>query len=118
MTSDIKKILDEIDGLREEAIGKEKYDIYMRGDKTGYIAALHNNHSTLRNYIARLEREAEAGRVLATEIASSYFVRDPQEEHLCENCKEDHAYTNSLYVHRVLKGLLFAYRSACEGEEK
>jgi len=58
MTSDIKKILDEIDGLREMAEKSgEPFDVNL------YYSSLRRNYPHLRKYIARLEWENEAERI-------------------------------------------------------
>ncbi len=107
--SEVKALLESLYKLKRKATKESG-----AADAFDYHVAMYNALPTLRAYIERLERDAEAGRVLAAEIASSYFTQDPQEEHLCENCKEDHAFTASKYIHGVLKGFLTDYRSAIQ----
>lgn len=88
MNFDIKKILDEIDGLREKATqGEWKFEEHGidygfvgddgrgtvlygencegavdKDDKDAvYLVALHNSYPTLRDYIISLGRESESG---------------------------------------------------------
>jgi len=137
MTPDIKKILDEIDGLREKStqgewvyggggdidedfwvVGEKSESVVHRGsDSDGganetnaaLIVALHNSYPILRDYIARLERESEAGAALAKDLKRFTATICARGCHECDAEEEWEDMRNSV---------LSSYRTACEGEEK
>lgn len=54
---DIFEIFRSLEKLMEQAIHKEKYDIYQNADRSGYIIALHNEFPRLRDEIISLKSE-------------------------------------------------------------
>ncbi len=120
MTHDIKKILDEIDGLREKTTsGKwealSTLSVFIDGIPYGYdgneeyIIALQNNYPLIRDYITRLERESEAGKACAEGVRQMIIKPRAHNDCLKSCCRDWDKECQSVFL---------AYRSACEGEEK
>jgi len=143
---DIKKILDEIDGLREKSthvewveehfdnpsllpFGVGKKFIMGNFDKPmteefkrllataykedrGYIIALHNSYPTLRDYIARLERENETLKVACGVDVNKMF------ENAMKFVTTDVEKFREGLSAKYKKAFDKYYHTACEGEEK
>lgn len=119
--TDIKKILDEIDGLREKLDDKNKdwskeREIYSH-DEARYLGLLNDSYPTLRDYIARLERESEA---MADAIESVYANPNVNDKGCVEFNTLENGTTLLSEAQRKLYCSLVNYRkshTACEGEE-
>jgi len=102
----------------EDVVGFAKYT-------ADYVHALHNNYSSLRDYIARLERENEAGKNLYALCSKLTPERcaDAEEalEHIIREAEAGKALAQYLMEGTLQEDdqmALSIYRSACEGEDK